>query len=81
VGEKAKSESGPSWEPGLFCFTTFERFNRRSQENISNEMGVTIGKIIINAVKMFSYNIKPASYESKALEMFKLLNLNCRKNT
>jgi hypothetical protein len=44
-------------------------------------MGVTIGKIIINAVKMFSYNIKPASFESKALEMFKLLNLNCRKNT
>jgi len=53
----------------------------KSQENISNEIGVTIGKIIINTVKMFSYKIKAASYESKALEIFKLLNLKCRKNT
>lgn len=53
----------------------------KSHENISNEMGVTIGKIIINAVKMFSYMVKPALYESKALEIFKLLNLNSRQNT
>jgi hypothetical protein len=52
----------------------------KSHENILKEMGVTIGKIIINAVKMFSYNIKPALYESKALEILKLLNLNCLKN-
>jgi hypothetical protein len=39
-------------------------------------VGVTIGKIIINAVKMFFYKIKPALYESKALKIFKLLNLN-----
>jgi len=53
----------------------------KSHENISKEMGVTIGKIIINAVKMFSYMVKPALHESKALEIFKLLNLNCPKNT
>jgi len=53
----------------------------KNHENISNEMGVTIGKIIINAVKMFFYMVKPALYESKALEIFKLLNLNCLKNT
>jgi hypothetical protein len=53
----------------------------KSHENISKEMGVTIGKIIINAVKMFFNKIKPALYESKALEIFKLLNLNSRKNT
>ena len=52
-----------------------------SQENISNEMGVTIRKIIINAVKMFSYMAEPALHESKALEIFKLLNLNSRQNT
>jgi len=44
-------------------------------------MVVTIGKININAVKMFSYLIKPALYESKALEILKLLNLNSRQNT
>ena len=44
-------------------------------------MGVTIGKININAVKIFSYMVKPALYESKALEIFKLLNLKSRKNT
>ena len=53
----------------------------KNHENISNEIGVTIGKIIINAVKMFFYMVKPALYESKALEIFKLLNLNCLKNT
>ena len=53
----------------------------KSHENISKEAGVTIRKIIINAVKMFSYMIQPASYESKALKIFKLLNLNSRKNT
>jgi len=53
----------------------------KSHENISKEMGVTIGKIIINAVKMFSCMVKPALHESKALEIFKLLNLNCPKNT
>ena len=53
----------------------------KNHENISNEIGVTIRKIIINAVKMFFYMVKPALYESKALEIFKLLNLNCLKNT
>lgn len=42
---------------------------------------VTIGKIIINAVKLFSYRPEQALYESKALEIFKLLNLNSRQNT
>jgi len=44
-------------------------------------MVVTIGKININAVKMFSYLVKPALYESKALEILKLLNLISRQNT
>jgi hypothetical protein len=43
-------------------------------------MSVTIGKIIINAVKLFFYMVKPALYKSNALKIFKLLNLNHRQN-
>jgi len=53
----------------------------KSREYISSEIGVTAGKITINAVKMFSYPLKPALSKSNALEIFKLLNLNSRKNT